>query len=227
MQEVPPSPDTPPSSNHRLRFYVSLILLLLVVSLLTWLTVALIVAEQWFWGLIAAYPAILIIIFSPRFLRRLSSRARIAELICEFDQISDRFVRPKAYRHKSLSFRPSTKIEPKSFIYRLYVGSDGEIKMPVMTDRPGSSSYNVSICINDDLVLIRNDDWRNGTRWLVSFFEKHSGKGQKIAHLRIAGAAIQSGVVAGDFTVEGDEFDAFMKTIELAKHFTITPNFQP
>ena len=231
MQEVPPSPDTPPSSNHRLRFYVSLILLLLVVSLLTWFTVALIVAEQWFWGLIAAYPAILIIIFSPRFLPRLSSRARIAELICEFDQISDRFVRPKAYRHKSLSFRPSAKIEPKSFIYRLYVGSDGEIKMPVMTDSPTQfypNHYSVSICINDDLVCISNSySYRNDTSSLIRFFEKHSGKGQKIAHLRIAKADIQSGVVAGDFTVEGDEFDAFMKTIELAKHFTITPKFQP
>ena len=158
MQEVPPSPDTQPSSNHRMRFYVYLILFFLVVSLLTWLTVARFVAEQWFWGIIAAEAAILIIVFSPRFLRRLSSRARIAELICEFDQISDRFARPKAYRHKSLSFRPSVNFEPKSFIYRLYLGSDGEIKMPVMTDRPVHSSYNVSICINDDLVLIRNDD---------------------------------------------------------------------
>jgi hypothetical protein len=88
--------------------------------------------------------------------------------------------------------------------------------------------YHVSICINDDLVRIsKHGISRVNTSLLVSFFEKHSGKGQKIAHLRIAKNDIMSDVVTGDFTIEGDEFDAFMKSIELAKYFTITPNYQP
>jgi len=233
MQEVPPSPDTPASSNHRLRFYVSLILLLLVVSLLTWLTVALFIQEHWLFCFISAYAPMFVVVLSPRYLRRLNSQARIAELICEFDQISDRFARPKAYRHKSLAFRPSGDIEPKSFIYRLCLGSNGDIYIPVMTNCPTQflgriHDYHVSICINDDLVLIsKYGNYHDNTSRLVSFFEKHSGKGQKIAHLRIAKNDIMSDAVAGDFMIEGDEFDAFMKTIELAKYFTIAPNYQP
>lgn len=206
-------------------------MVLQVLSLLIYLTIENFATEYWFLNYISAYVTILIIFFSPRYLRRLNSQARIAALIYEFDQISDRFARPKAYRHKSLAFRPSGNVEPKSLIYRLYLSSNGNIKMPVMTNSPTPYppiDYSVSICINDDLVLIRMiDSYPNNTSRLVSFFEKHSGKGQKIAHLRIAKSGFHSDVVAGDFTVEGDEFDAFLKTIELAKHFTITPNFQP
>ena len=92
-----------------------------------------------------------------------------------------------------------------------------------------TNDYGVSICINDDIVHIRKKEheYTNNKLWLVRFFEKHSGKGQKNAHLRIHKGDVRSDVVAGDFMIEGDEFDAFMKTLELAKNFGTIPRFQP
>jgi hypothetical protein len=195
------------------------------------------------------YIAGAIIFFSTKSLPRLNSRARIEALICDFDQISDLFARPKAYRHKSLRRHPSGNIEPKSFIYGLYLASNGDMAMPEMSVTPEpdyqnargpriTNDYDVSICINDDIVHIRKIGrfFHTGPRpvgiaddklFLVSFFDKHSGKGQKIAHLRIHKNDVRSDVVTGDFIIEGDEFEAFMKTLELLKHFNATPNFQP
>jgi hypothetical protein len=214
--------------------------MLLAVTALIWGTVALIITEHWFLSFFPAYVAAMIIFISPSFLRGMNSRARIEALICEFDQISDRFVRPKAYRHKALARHPSGNIVLKSFISGLYLDSEGEIKMPEMTDTPEhtykndqglriTNDYGVSICINDDIVHIRKkeDAYTNNKLWLVRFFEEYSRKGPKIAHLRIHKHDIRSDVVAGDFTIEGEEFDAFMKTLELLKHFNVTPGFQP
>lgn len=249
MQEVPPSPATPPSRKHQLRFYAYILVMLLTVTALIWGAVELIIAEYWFLSFFPAYVAAVIIFISPRFLRNMNSRARIEALICEFDQISDLFARPKAYRHKSLRRHPSGSIEPKSFIYGLYLDTNGDMMMPEMSDTPEpdyqnargpriTNDYGVSICINDDIVHIRRIGrlFHPGSTsvgrtddklFLVNFFEKHSGKGQKIAHLRIHKHDVRSDVVTGDFMIEGDEFQAFMKTLELLKHFNATPNFQP
>jgi hypothetical protein len=122
------------------------------------------------------------------------------------------------------------------------VDSDGDIRIPEMTETPEGSypnplpritnDYGVSICINDDIVHVRKrvidrNEYTNNKLRLIRFFEKHSGKGQKIAYLRISKYDKRSDVVEGDFMLEGAEFEAFMKTLELLKHFAITPNFQP
>ena len=240
MQEAPPSPATRPSRKHQLRFHASILVMLLTVTTLIWGTAKLIIAEYWFLSFFPAYVAAMIIFISPRFLRGMNSRARIEALICEFDQISDRFVRPKAYRHKALTRHSAGTIVLKSFIYGLCLDSEGNIGMPEMTDTPEhtykndqglriTNDYGVSICINDDIVHIRKkeDAYTNNKLWLVRFFEEYSRKGPKIAHLRIHKHDIRSDVVAGDFTIEGEEFDAFMKTLELLKHFNVTPGFQP
>ena len=215
--------------------------LLLVVSSLIWLTVALISAGNWPYCLGIAYAAGVIIFFSTKYLRRLKSRARIETLINEFDQISDLFARPKAYRHKLLRRDLTAINDQKCFLYGLSVVSVGGIRMPEMTETPDGSypnslfrinnDYGVSICINDDIVHVRKseieNEYANNKLWLIRFFEKHSGKGQKIAYLRISKYDKRSDVVEGDFTIEGDEFEAFMKTLELLKHFNVTPGFQP
>jgi hypothetical protein len=241
MQEAPPSPTIPPSGKHRLRLYISGMVLLLVVSSLIWLTVAFISVGDWAYCLGPAYVAGITIFISTKYLPRLNSRARIETLICEFDQISDLFARPKVYRHKSLRRDLTAINDQKCFLYGLSVDSDGSIRMPKMTDTPENSQpkaffsitndYGVTICINDDIVHVRKgvieDRYTNNKLWLIRYFEKHAGKGQKIAHLRISKSDKRSDVVEGDFTIEGDEFEAFMKTLELLKHFNVTPGFQP
>jgi hypothetical protein len=238
MQEAPPSPALPRPNKHRIRLYVSVSVVLLVVSSLIWLTVAFISAGNWHYCLGTVYPAGIIIFLSTRYLPRLNSRARIETLICEFDQISDLFARPKAYRHKSLR-RDFTGInDQKYFLYGLSVDSNGGMRMPNMTDTPEdsrpkgifgiSNDYGVTICINDDIIHIRKRLIEDRcTLWLIRYFEKHSGNEQKVAHLRISKSDKRSEVLEGDFTIEGDEFEAFMKTLELLKHFNITPGFQP
>lgn len=242
MQEAPPSPATRPSRKHQLRLYASVLVVLLVESSLIWLAVKLISAGDWPYCIGLVYIAGVIIFLSTKYLPRLKSRARIETLICEFDQISDLFARPKAYRHKSLRRHPSGDIEPKSFIYGLYLDSNGGIRMPEMSGTPEhdyqnrsgpriTNDYGVSICINDDIVNVMKgvieDRYTNNKLWLIRYFEKHEGKGQKIAHLRISKSDKRSDVLEGDFMIEGEEFEAFMKTLELLKHFNVTPGFQP
>jgi hypothetical protein len=250
MQEAPPSPATRPYRKHQLRLYASVLAVLIVESSLIWLTIALISAGHWPYSLgPISIAGILILTFTTNDLTRLNSRARIEALLCDFDQISDLFARPKAYRHKALRRYRYGSIEPKSFIYGLYLDSNGDMMMPEMSDTPEpdyqnapgpriTNDYGVSICINDDIVHVRKIGrlFHTGSRsvgytddklFLVNFFDKHSGKGQKIAHLRIHKHDVRSDVVTGDFIIEGDEFEAFMKTLELLKHFNATPNFQP
>ncbi len=240
MQEVPPSQAVPSPNKHRMRFYLATALLMLGIAALICISAFLILTGYWYVSLAPIFWAALVIINTSNILRRSRARARIETLLFEFDQISDRFVRPKEYRHKEFNRHPSRDIIPKSFVHGLCIDAEGEIKMPEMTHTPEhtykndfgipiTNDYGVSICINDDIVHIRKKEheYTNNKLWLVRFFEKHSGKGQRIAHLRIHKGDVRSDVVAGDFMIEGDEFDAFMKTLELAKNFGTIPGFQP
>jgi hypothetical protein len=240
MQEAPPSQALPSPNKHRMRFYLAVSLVTLGMAALIYLSAFLILTGYWYISIAPIAWSGLLIFNTSNLLRKPHARARIETLLFEFDQISDRFVRPKAYRHKALARHPSRNIIPKSFIYGLYVDAEGEIRMPEMTHTPEhtykndfgvpiTNDYGVSICINDDIVHIRKkeNEYTNNRLWLVDFFEKHSSKGQKIAHLRIHKGDVRSDVVAGDFMIDGDEFNAFMKTLELVKYFGITPNLQP
>jgi|APGre2960657444_1045066.scaffolds.fasta_scaffold01505_4 hypothetical protein len=240
MQEVPPSPALPRTNKHRMRFYLAASLVTLGMAALICASAFLILTGYWYISIAPIAWSGLLIFNTSYLLRKPHARARIETLLFEFDQISDRFVRPKDYRHKEFNRHPSRDIIPKSFVYGLCIDAEGEIKMPEMTHTPEhtykndfgipiTNDYGVSICINDDIVHIRKKEheYTNNKLWLVRFFEKHSGKGQKNAHLRIHKGDVRSDVVAGDFMIEGDEFDAFMKTLELAKNFGTIPRFQP
>ncbi len=239
MQEAPPSPAIPRPNKHRIRFYLAAALVSLGLAALTWIAAYLIIAGYWYTSLAPIFLDILLIVNAPDILRKSYAKARIEELISEFDQISDRFTRPKIYRHKALNLSSPDIIDPKSFIYRLSVCSEGEIRLPQTTGKtdfslndfgsPISNHYGVHICIKDEVFhvttrpfIIQNEPVHiDYSLFFINFFDKCSGTQEKIAHFRIEKYDVRSNVVTGEFSISGVEFDGFMKTLELSKNHRI------
>ncbi len=231
MQEAPTSPAIPRSNKHRIRFYLAAALLTLGITALICISAFIILADYWFMSFTPICMAIYTIVKTPYILRNSHARARIEKLITEFDQITDRFARPKYFRHKAFSLQSPDNTEPKSFIYRLSVSSGGHIRLPEMAKGSPAhypNHYNVKICINDDVVFIATDDIRwhiKNNDLLISFFDKHSGKGEKVAHFRVRADDVRNNLVGGDFSISDSEFDGFMMTLELAKYSSRAPSY--
>ncbi len=239
MQEVPPSQAVPSPNKHRMRFYLVASLVTLGLAALTWMASFLILAGFWYTSLAPIFLDVLLIINAPDILRKSYAQARIEALILEFEQISDRFARPKIYRHRALNLSAPEITDPKSFIYRLSVCSEGEIRLPETTGKtdysvndfgcPISNHYGVQICIKDEVFhvttrpfIIQNEHVHiDYSHFFINYFDKCSGIGEKIAYFRIEKYDVRSNVVTGEFNISGIEFDGFMKTLELAKNYRI------
>jgi len=145
--------------------------------------------------------------------------ARIEELMPEFVQVSDSFTRPKFYMHKSfLKIEPA--IKPKSFIYRLGAYSDGGFTKPEIPTESGrqTSDYEIIINLNDRLFVLERNFYSTSNRdtftKIIELADEVSGSGLINLSCRIRGFDI-----SGDFSVEGLELEAFLKTLELSKLF--------
>jgi hypothetical protein len=157
------------------------------------------------------------------FIKSYRRAARIEELMPEFVQVSDSFTRPKFYIHKSFhKIEPS--IKPRYFIYRLGAYSDGGFKIPEIPTENGSQSsgYDVIINFNERLFELGTKNYSADDRArfaeIIALADGVSGSASINLSCRVMGRDY-SKVISGDFSVEGLELEAFLKTLELSKLF--------
>ncbi len=231
MQEAPPSNPSSEQNlgKHQVRFYLFVIFIALILVPSIWLIIVSINSGEWFQCTMAAYAVFMTVLLSPSMIVKMHANARIETLIRDFLQTSDRFSRPRIYRHKVFNPNTSEVTEANSFVQLMSVSSDGHFILPEMTKGPfncHTDIYSVNICIGDDVLSVTKDQnyhWYTKQDFIFKFIAKHSGEADKIAHFRITKRDMRSNVVTGDFSISGAEFDGFMKTIELAKYFDKSP----
>ncbi len=230
MQESAPTTTPTRAIRHKYRYIITATAIVLVVLVFLTLPIIAFIYDSNWWILITVVSISLSLTLlgtSDGLLRRLRGRAGIEALICEFNQVSDRFARPKLFRHKVFNRQVLDLADIKNFAYGVSLSSDGEIIWPEMISSPncyGRNGYNVELCINEDVICIKqhNSLISYNTSLLTSFHHKHAGKGEEKAYFRITTNDASSKATGGEFSISGAEFVGFMKTLELAEYYRLT-----
>jgi hypothetical protein len=230
MQESAPPTSPTRTTRQKYRYNITAITIVSVVLVfLAWPVIAFIYGSKW-WILITVASislSLLLLAKGEVLLLKLKGRAGIEALTCEFNQVSDRFARPKLFKHKVFDQQVPDLADLKKFVYGVSLSSDGEIILPEMTSSRtdyGRNGYTVALCINDDVICLShaNRYISYNTSLLTTFHQKHAGKGEENAHFRITMDDASSKAMGGEFSISGAEFDGFMKTLELAKYYRLT-----
>jgi hypothetical protein len=229
MQESAPPTSPTRTTRHKYRYNITAITIVSVVLVFLACPVIAFIYDSKWWILITVASiglSLALLGSSEVLLRKLKGRAGIEALNCEFNQASDRFARPKLFRHKVFNQQVPNLTDTKRFVYDVSVSSDGEIILPEMTGGPtdyGRSLYTIALCINDDVIYLHHADSSSyNTSLLTSFRQKHAGKGEEKAHFRVTMHDASSKATGGEFSISGAEFDGFMKTLELAEYYRLT-----
>ena len=165
----------------------------------------------------------LVALFSLTRIKKARAQSRINELLPEFEQVSDKFTRPKVFLHKSFK-AISGEGHPKHFVYRMSAHSDGALRMPELlsTDiSPDYRRYTAVINLNENIFRIDSGNAYNEMRVLLDQTASlPSDIGIALA-VRIEPSTWASKIQKGDYSIEGDELKAFMKTMELTYLFKV------
>ncbi len=165
---------------------------------------------------------ILAALFSSTRNKKARAQSRIDELLPEFEQVSDKFTRPKAFLHKSFK-TISGEGQPKHFVYRMSAHSDGVLRMPdlvssdIFYDR---RRYTVTINLNESLFKADYSSPYVEMRRFLNDAARFSGDNGIALAVRIE-PYWPGNIEKGDYSIEGDELKAFMKTVELTYLFKV------
>ncbi len=159
-------------------------------------------------------------IFSWSGIRRARVQARIDVLLPEFEQVSDKFTRPKVFVHKSFKDIPGEG-QPRHFACRISAYSDGRFRMPEIVTRKGNDSpdfaYNVVVNLNDTIFEMYSLEEKR----CLEFFEFAASLANREGNtldIRIRDTESKK-ITPGDYTIKGSELTAFMQTVELTHLF--------
>lgn len=160
-------------------------------------------------------------LFSWPKIKKMRAQSRIDELLPEFEQISDRFTRPKVYAHKS--FKDITgEGQPKHFVSKVRAYSDGRLRMPEIIPQEGNHEldwyYVADVNLNEKIFdLYSRGDLEGFLNYATSVTDKDG------ISLAIRIRTYNSKKISnGEYTVQGEELAAFMKTMELTHLFKAT-----
>ena len=153
-------------------------------------------------------------------IKKARAQSRIEELLPEFEQVSDKFTRPKVFMHKAFK-DIAGEGQPKLFVYRIRAHSDGRFRnpeiIPYKVGRYEDGVYEAVINLNDTIFGLY-DEWNR---------EKFLGHAVSVLNHEDISLAVRispgysSKITKGEYTVQGSELSAFMKTIELTHLFKV------
>ena len=155
-------------------------------------------------------------------IKKARAQSRIEELLPEFEQVSDKFTRPKVFMHKAFK-DIAGEGQPKHFASAIRAYSDGGFRMPDIIPYKGGryddGRYEAVINLNDTIFH------------LVTYVEgdraKFLGHAVSVLNHEDISLAVRispeysSKITKGEYTVQGSELSAFMKTIELTHLFKV------
>ena len=153
-------------------------------------------------------------------IKKARAQSRIEELLPEFEQVSDKFTRPKVFMHKAFK-DIAGEGQPKLFVYRIRAHSDGSFRMPEIIPHEGNKEvdwrYVADVNLNDTIFNL----------YSMGNLEGFLGHAVSVLNHEDISLAVRispeysSKITKGEYTVQGSELSAFMKTIELTHLFKV------